>query len=156
MPFQLSINDLLPQYTLKCSISMYVCSWPERFNSKWATCQPTQPPALPRPPTESMSFPSTPISLVHKPQVSPTLKHVSHPASSPLYTTNPHQVSSSPTSYPSMLSPATDYLLNTKPKDFAFLILLKKLSNRGLPWWSNGKESAFQCRGCGFDPWSGN
>ena len=26
----------------------------------------------------------------------------------------------------------------------------------GLPWWSSGKESAFQCRGCGFDPWSGN
>ena len=26
----------------------------------------------------------------------------------------------------------------------------------GLPWWPSGKESAFQCRGCGFDPWSGN
>ena len=26
----------------------------------------------------------------------------------------------------------------------------------GLPWWSSGKESAFQCRGCGFNPWSGN
>ena len=25
----------------------------------------------------------------------------------------------------------------------------------GLPWWSSGKESAFQCRGHGFDPWSG-
>ena len=22
----------------------------------------------------------------------------------------------------------------------------------GLPWWSSGKESAFQCRGRGFDP----
>ena len=21
---------------------------------------------------------------------------------------------------------------------------------KGLPWWSSGKESAFQCRGCGF------
>ena len=26
----------------------------------------------------------------------------------------------------------------------------------GLPWWPSGKESALQCRGCGFDPWSGN
>ena len=26
----------------------------------------------------------------------------------------------------------------------------------GLPWWPSGKESTFQCRGCGFDPWSGN
>ena len=26
----------------------------------------------------------------------------------------------------------------------------------GLPWWSSGSESACQCRGCGFDPWSKN
>ena len=26
----------------------------------------------------------------------------------------------------------------------------------GLPWWSSGKESAFQCRRRGFDPLSGN
>ena len=25
----------------------------------------------------------------------------------------------------------------------------------GLPWWSSGWESACQCRGRGFDPWSG-
>ena len=25
----------------------------------------------------------------------------------------------------------------------------------GLPWWINGKESDFQCRGHGFDPRSG-
>ena len=25
----------------------------------------------------------------------------------------------------------------------------KKGNTLGLPWWSNGKESAFQCRGCG-------
>ena len=25
----------------------------------------------------------------------------------------------------------------------------------GLPWWLNGKESAFQCRRCGFNPWVG-
>ena len=23
----------------------------------------------------------------------------------------------------------------------------------GLPWWLSGKESAYQCRRCGFDPW---
>ena len=27
---------------------------------------------------------------------------------------------------------------------------------RGLLWWSSGKESTFQCRGHGFDPWLGN
>ena len=26
--------------------------------------------------------------------------------------------------------------------------------NKGLPWWSSGKESASQCRGHGLDPWS--
>ena len=26
----------------------------------------------------------------------------------------------------------------------------------GLPWWSSGYESSLQCRGCRFDPWSGN
>ena len=25
----------------------------------------------------------------------------------------------------------------------------------GLPWWLSGKESTFQCRRCGFHPWSG-
>ena len=32
----------------------------------------------------------------------------------------------------------------------------KSLSNwwTGLPWWSSGLDFAFQCRGCGFDPWS--
>ena len=25
----------------------------------------------------------------------------------------------------------------------------------GLPWWFSGKESAYQCRRHGFDPWSG-
>ena len=27
-----------------------------------------------------------------------------------------------------------------------------KNQNQGLPWWSSGKESAFQGRGHGFDP----
>ena len=26
----------------------------------------------------------------------------------------------------------------------------------GLPWWRSGWESACQCRGHGFEPWSGN
>ena len=25
----------------------------------------------------------------------------------------------------------------------------------GIPWWLGGKESAYQCRRCGFDPWVG-
>ena len=25
----------------------------------------------------------------------------------------------------------------------------------GLPWWCSGSESACQCRGHGFEPWSG-
>ena len=25
----------------------------------------------------------------------------------------------------------------------------------GIPWWLNGKEFAFQCRGSGFDSWVG-
>ena len=27
------------------------------------------------------------------------------------------------------------------------------ISDQGLPWWLNGKESACQCRRRGFDPW---
>ena len=28
--------------------------------------------------------------------------------------------------------------------------------HNGLPWWLSGKESAYQCRRLGFDPWIGN
>ena len=28
-------------------------------------------------------------------------------------------------------------------------------SSQGLPWWLSGKESAWQCRNRGFDPWAG-
>ena len=31
----------------------------------------------------------------------------------------------------------------------------KKADRRGLPWWRSGWESACQCRGHGFEPWSG-
>ena len=30
-----------------------------------------------------------------------------------------------------------------------------KNRQRGLPWWRSGWESACQCRGHGFEPWSG-
>ena len=29
-----------------------------------------------------------------------------------------------------------------------------KISFQGLPWWRSGEESACQCRGHGFEPWS--
>ena len=38
-----------------------------------------------------------------------------------------------------------------------FAQLVHSLNFRlGLSWWSSGKESAFQCRERGFDPWLGN
>ena len=30
-----------------------------------------------------------------------------------------------------------------------------KIQQQGLPWWRSGWESACQCRGHGFEPWSG-
>ena len=33
------------------------------------------------------------------------------------------------------------------------MVVLKE--NEGLPWWRSGWESACQCRGRGFEPWSG-
>ena len=41
-------------------------------------------------------------------------------------------------------------------REFGIDIAVFKMDNQGLPWWSSGKESAFQCRGRGFDPWLGN
>ena len=32
---------------------------------------------------------------------------------------------------------------------------LLRLEEWGLPWWRSGRESACQCRGHGFEPWSG-
>ena len=32
---------------------------------------------------------------------------------------------------------------------------LSRYRYRGLPWWRSGYESACQCRGRGFNPWSG-
>ena len=36
------------------------------------------------------------------------------------------------------------------PANIAF-----KNKSEGLPWWRSGWESACQCRGHGFEPWSG-
>ena len=52
---------------------------------------------------------------------------------------------------------------STSLPQFFFLIsfAFKKLyhfcskTRRGLPWWRSGWESACQCRGHGFEPWSG-
>ena len=38
--------------------------------------------------------------------------------------------------------------------DVPFCLLRFKMDSPGLPWWLSGKESACQCRGHGFDPWS--
>ena len=34
-------------------------------------------------------------------------------------------------------------------------IFIRKKRSTGLPWWRSGWESACQCRGHGFEPWSG-
>ena len=31
----------------------------------------------------------------------------------------------------------------------------KEVTQKMLPWWLSGKESACQCRRCSFDPWAG-
>ena len=40
---------------------------------------------------------------------------------------------------------------------FEYQLYLNKavFKNGGLPWWRSGWESACQCRGHGFEPWSG-
>ena len=35
------------------------------------------------------------------------------------------------------------------------MITIIKTALLGLPWWHSGWESASQCRGHGFEPWSG-
>ena len=36
-----------------------------------------------------------------------------------------------------------------------YFLLLKIIDIPGLPWWHSGWKSACQCRGHGFEPWSG-
>ena len=33
-------------------------------------------------------------------------------------------------------------------------ILIQKVFCIGFPWWLSGKESAYQCKKHGFDPWA--
>ena len=47
--------------------------------------------------------------------------------------------------------------LNTNPQINNLILPIRFLKNSpqcsGLPWWLSGKESACQCRRCGFNPW---
>ena len=66
---------------------------------------------------------------------------------------------------PKTISCNTSRKIFPKHKSNYVIIQVKKLRWRlhfvnlrigmGLPWWSSGKESAWQCRGQGFNPWSG-
>ena len=47
------------------------------------------------------------------------------------------------------------YLSTNKHVDFCDQNLCLKIWLKGLPWWRSGWESACQCRGHGFEPWSG-
>ena len=52
---------------------------------------------------------------------------------------------------------ASDMTEHAHQQEFFFSNMLKgKVPTEGLPWWSSGYEFTFQCRGHGFDPWSGN
>ena len=37
----------------------------------------------------------------------------------------------------------------------ALIQITNQNTTRGFPWWLSGKESTYQCRRHGFDPWSG-
>ena len=51
-------------------------------------------------------------------------------------------------------SPPTKQMKVTHPAALTPKFSYKNLSP-GLPWWRSGWESACQCRGHGFEPWSG-
>ena len=46
-------------------------------------------------------------------------------------------------------------MLEGRLKKIQTFIILNNTFNIGLPWWRSGWESACQCRGHGFEPWSG-
>jgi len=48
-------------------------------------------------------------------------------------------------SSPPLLSSGTQFTID---------MLSSKHNLPGLPWWRSGKESAYQCRRHGFNPWS--
>ena len=45
--------------------------------------------------------------------------------------------------------------LEADPEDVTELLQSHDKNLMGLPWWRSGWESACQCRGSGFEPWSG-
>ena len=47
--------------------------------------------------------------------------------------------------------PASSYSASLR---FLITVVFKN-PHKGLPWWRSGWESACQCRGHGFEPWSG-
>ena len=51
---------------------------------------------------------------------------------------------------------AESLLIEPQGKPHCTLNTILEMLSPGCPWWSSGWESAFQCRACGFYPWSGN
>ena len=47
------------------------------------------------------------------------------------------------------------YNKDVNPSSIYKIWKLQKCQTMGLPWWRSGWESACQCRGRGFEPWSG-
>ena len=45
------------------------------------------------------------------------------------------------------------FVIETFSRHLSESFSILEVVERGLPWWSSGKESACQCRRHGFDPW---
>ena len=69
---------------------------------------------------------------------------------SPLYI-QPTDISKS---IPAQMNLSLSFLQPPKRCSFCHVFTLIKIYH-GLPWWHSGWESACQCRGHGFEPWSG-
>ena len=54
------------------------------------------------------------------------------------------------------LAPGASFFIHTKASCTYFHYWLTITFLGGLPRWASGWDFAFQGRGCGFDPWSGN
>ena len=51
-------------------------------------------------------------------------------------------------------APVSEMFLTANLNVFLHHKLYKNIS-LGIPWWASGNESTNQCKGHGFDPWSG-
>ena len=51
-------------------------------------------------------------------------------------------------------APVSEMFLTASLNVFLHYKLYKNIS-LGIPWWASGNESTNQCKGHGFDPWSG-